>query len=76
MAAFFAILFSPIQFWMIKKRVPSALALLLTFALVVVVFALLINILSSSMSSLIIDLPEFKGELPREDATAVAKSAC
>ena len=57
LAAFFSVLFAPAQAWLIKLGLPTTVSVLVTLAIVIVVFSGLVDILTRSMTSFIADLP-------------------
>ncbi len=63
LASFIAIIISPIYTWMIKKRVPAALALLAVIGGLVIVFSLVGLLVGSSIQGFSSNLPLYEAQL-------------
>jgi len=73
LAAFIAIILSPIHAWMIKKKVPSMLSLLAVIGGMVVVFTLVGVLIGSSMQSFSDNLPVYEAQLDLQLSTLTTK---
>ncbi len=73
LAAFIAIIISPIHAWMIKKGVPSALSLLAVLGGMVIVFTLVGVLIGSSIQGFSSNLPAYEAQLNLQLATLTTK---
>ena len=63
LAAFIAIIISPIYGWMIKKRVPAALALLAVISGLIIIFTLVGLLIGGSLQSFSDNIPVYEAQL-------------
>lgn len=73
LAAFIAIIISPIYGWMIKKRVPAALALLAVISGLIIIFTLVGLLIGGSLQSFSDNIPAYEAQLSTQLASLTAK---
>ena len=73
LAAFIAIIISPIYGWMIKKRIPAALALLAVISGLIIIFTLVGLLIGGSLQSFSDNLPVYEAQLSTQLASLTAK---
>ncbi|MBW2072735.1 MAG: AI-2E family transporter [Deltaproteobacteria bacterium] len=72
LSIFLAIICTPLLFWMRKKGVPNALAVLTVLVVLAAIGVLLVVVVSSSLNSFLTTLPAYQKELTEKTAALVS----